>query len=144
MSFFRSTIANTISAINVGYLNNKRYLVLPTTTYSRQLLLRLVDVGVLSHIEQYHTSGTIKQLQYVKYMKFYKIHLLYKEMRPVVSKLILISKESQVVSIRCNVLRKFITTRRGILLISTPQGILTDREALERTLGGIVLLWILF
>jgi ribosomal protein S8 len=140
VSFFNATIANTVSAIRVGYLTNARYIIIPTTKYSRTILHKLVDSGMLASIEYYNKVNFKRSYRYLKYQCLYKCHLIYINGKPCISKIILLSKPTATLTISANALRQFSQTRRGILILSTSHGILTDIEAVTAHIGGIVLI----
>lgn len=129
MAFFSAATANTISAIRVGLLMRMRFVVIPTNTFTRQLLQQLMTCGVIIAYSRVNITGSNSNK--------YKVVLAYKDGYPVASSLRLISKPSSSIYIKYNQLVKFMSTRRGILILSTSRGLLTDSEALRLHIGGL-------
>lgn len=134
MGFTSAIIPNTLSAIRVGYTVYSKFIIIPTTTYSRALLIKLAECGVIKSIERYNHGN--------KNLMLYKITLDYINMRPCVNSIKLLSKSSRNFFIKWSTLRQFSVTRGGILILSTSCGILTDREAVTAHVGGKLLAWI--
>lgn len=133
MTFYDAGLANTLSAIRVGYIGKQTRVVIPTTKFTRSVLDGLQRAGAIGYYEPSRT-------EYDLYNK-HAIYLLYKNGGPVV-KLRLISKNSQIYNIKYRAIREFTILHRGVLLLSTNVGILTNTEACARRVGGVALVWI--
>ena len=140
MSFFQASLPNTVSAIKVAYLSRHRYTIIPTTRYTRAVLLKLVDVGFLTTISKYHSKSASRKIRGFTHKNYYKVYLNYYNSLSNFSDIILMSTNRNAMSINYKYLINFRLTRRGIIILSTPRGILTDNEAIKFRTGGIVLL----
>lgn len=134
MGFLHSTVPNTLSAIRVGYTARARYIIIPTSRYSRSILNKLCDCGALVSMERY-SRGDPK-------LCLYKIYLGYCMMRPVVNSIRLLTKPSEKFYITAKMLYSFAMVRSGILILSTSSGIMTNYEAQRAHIGGVVVAWI--
>jgi len=141
-NFFKATIPNTVSALRVGYLAHARYIIIPSTKFSRNFLNKLADCGVISHFEDYRTTGRLQKKTTL--MAYVRIFLSYVDSKPSIRELILITKSSQHYYICYRTLQSYMLTRRGILILNTSRGILTAGEAVKCRIGGCILLWVLF
>lgn len=136
MSFFTAAIPNTISAIRVGYISKMKYIITPTTKNTRSLLNALQDCGVISAYERCNNYNIYKQ--------YYKIFLCYKNNKPTVTQLKLLSKGSKKYYITAQALNQFMITRRGVMILSTSRGVITNTTASKLRVGGLCLVWILY
>ncbi|OGZ35338.1 MAG: 30S ribosomal protein S8 [Candidatus Portnoybacteria bacterium RIFCSPLOWO2_01_FULL_43_11] len=73
-----------------------------------------------------------------KIKKIIEIKLKYKNKKPVINKLKRISKPGQRIYLNKNMIRP-IKQGYGLAVISTPEGLITDKEARKRGLGGEVI-----
>ena len=73
-----------------------------------------------------------------KTLKIIKINLKYEDGKPAISSLKRISKPGQRVYVPVNKIRK-VGGGYGISIISTPKGLMTNREARKQKVGGEVL-----
>lgn len=135
MSFRADSIANTISAIKVGYLSNSKYIIVPTTKCSRNLIIKLEEIGAISHFEPILRD---------KILNYWKIYLSYNNKLPSVSNIRLISTRSKKYPINIRSLCDLCKTRKGVALLSTNIGLLTNLEAANARVGGILILWVTY
>ncbi len=128
--FYQAALANTISAIKVGYIAKQRFVVIPANRLTLSILTRLVDVGA---IESFFT--------YKKGICLYtKITLAYSMGSPAISNIKLLSKSTKRYSIKVAEAQRLVKTQWSILILSTSFGILTLQEAVDMGIGGIVLI----
>lgn len=137
MTFYNGVLANTISCLRVGYLSKHRFVIIPTTRYTRTVLVKLLEIGFISSMQPHQTDTRRKLYNY------HKITLTFKENKPQYTSIRLLYKQSRTYSITLTSLREFSITRRGILILNTSRGLLTNTEACEHGVGGKPLLWIL-
>lgn len=133
MTFYNSALANTIAAINVGFIAKKRFIIIPTTVYTRSILNKLLSLGIISCIAPEH-----KKAGFSLY-KYHRITLAYSSYKPIYTKIRFLSKNKKTYYIGLKALRDFTMTRRGFLILSTNLGILTNFEACNCGVGGIAL-----
>lgn len=110
-------------------------MVIPTTKYSRAVLHCLEGCGVVNSISRLDKGISNGQRC--------KVVLNYVGGKPCTTNLILLTKPSRRIYIKYKQLLQYMTTRRGILILSTSRGIITDRDATKLRVGGVALLWIL-
>lgn len=121
-------IANLIVILKNGYLANKDYVMAPYSKFKLEILKVLEKEGRIAKIER-------KENQI-------KIDLKYDNNKPAINEIKKVSKSGRRVYIKTKHIKP-LKGGRGLYLISTPLGILTDKEASKKKMGGevICLLW---
>ena len=121
-------IANMFTIIRNGYAVKKETVVVPYSKIKSKILESLRDNG---YIKDFIVRGK-------KIKKSLEVALLYKENEPAIEKIRRISKPSKRIYIS---FRESFPIRggRGIRILSTSSGILTDKEAREKKVGGEVI-----
>lgn len=117
-------IANMLVAVKNAYLAKKKGIIIPYSKFRfsvAKVLEKEKFVGKVDH------SG----------LKI-KIDLLYENQKPKISKIKKVSKLGLRVYIKSKNIKK-IKGGKGIAIISTPQGMMTDHDAKRKKLGGEVI-----
>jgi small subunit ribosomal protein S8 len=126
--FFESKVANTLSAIRVGFISKHRQITIPASNYTIAILNKLQDVGC---IETFSVGQTNQG-------KRVHITLTYNKGVPAYSKINLISKPSRRYTLVWrNVV--FLKDSGMVIILSTSKGLLTLQEAYRSHVGGLVL-----
>jgi ribosomal protein S8 len=129
--FFDSCVANTISAINVGYRTRQSFIRVPTTKFMLSILDRLVEFQCIKSYVLVRND----------YKKIVMIYLNYIDGLPAISCLKLIGKNSKSYTTTVKALRLSYFYHSGMLcFLTTSCGILTVQEALTLGCGGFLLL----
>jgi small subunit ribosomal protein S8 len=124
--FFRDGLANTLSAIRVGYIARHSTVSVPTTIFLITVLSSLQDVGA---IESFYVETAASKKTAV-------ITLAYINGAPAISDVKQVSKQSNRCYIQARQLRRFMLSRKGTALLSTSFGILSGGNAYLRGIGG--------
>jgi small subunit ribosomal protein S8 len=125
--FFRDSIANTVSAIRVGYLARHTTVILPTTNHVVSVLSKLLECGAISNFKVLESENNKKKVE---------ITLSYINGSPAISGIRLLSKKSNRFYITARALRRQLLTRRCIILLNTSLGVLSGYEACSKNIGG--------
>lgn len=131
--FFSDALANTLSAIRVGYIARHRAVKVPVTKATKCILAALSSAGA---IESFSIAADSKKHEYAM------IQLAYINGRPAISRITMVSKKSNRCYISAHGLRQFLLTRRGVLILSTSHGIMLGKEACIKNIGGEALIWL--
>ncbi|MBI5153590.1 MAG: 30S ribosomal protein S8 [Parcubacteria group bacterium] len=118
-----------ITKIRNAYLAKKEIVKVVSTRLNIKIVDLLVQEGYL--------EGVIKKGRGIK--KYLEIKLAYKEGVPNITKLGLVSKPGRRVYKGAQEIRR-VRNGYGMSLVSTSHGLLTDKEARAKKLGGEVLL----
>jgi small subunit ribosomal protein S8 len=117
------TLSNFFSKIKNGYLA-KNY---KTTQYKSKQIIKILNILL--------KEGLIKSYTFSKENKnIINIYFKYKNNQQVISQIVRISKPSKRVYIKNKDLFKL--KKKGLYIISTSYGIITDLEAKKLNLGG--------
>jgi small subunit ribosomal protein S8 len=125
--FMRHLIWNLLSAIKNGLLARKKVIIFPSTLLCNQVLTVLYKEGYISGFRLLPDNS-----------RFIEIFLKYNFGKPVVSKILSVSKPSKRVYISVLDLWKF-NTCLHTLILSTSKGILSDKESRKLSIGGELL-----
>jgi len=120
-------VSDMITIIKNGYLARKQLVSAPYSGLKERIAKKLLDLGFLSNVEKSSDKKTLK------------IELLYIEKEPVLKEVKRISKPSLRIYRASKDIPR-ILSGRGEVLISTPKGILTGKEAKKANLGGELIL----
>ena len=125
-------IADFIAAIKNGQNANKRSILVPYSKIKESLARVLEHEGYLSH-----SKKVIKDKK-----NFLKVRLKYNDGKPAISEIKRISRPGLRVYSKSTglprVLRvsRHITDDLGVVIVSTPKGLITNKEAKMKKLGG--------
>lgn len=122
-------IANMLTTIRNGGAQNKEFVFVPFSIYKLAIATKLFDVG-------YIDSYTRKKRK--KGGDLLQIGIRYVNGQPRISDASRVSKLSRRLYMGAKDLRP-VKQGKGMLVLSTPKGILTDSEAREHNVGGEVL-----
>jgi small subunit ribosomal protein S8 len=126
-------IADFLIQIKNGYLAYKKEIVLPSSRTKEALAKLLLKEGYLGKVEVVGEKSTQKKL---------KLKLVYENKKPRLNEVKRISSPGKRVYMPKDKLPK-VLGGLGITIISTPLGLLTDRQAREKGAGGEIIckLW---
>ena len=124
-------IADNLISLKNASLVGKEEVVVPFSN----LFLRICEV-----LKREGYIKNFRELEEGK-KKFVKVYLEYKDKKPLISEVKRISKPSLRVYAKKDKIPQ-VLKGKGLALISTPQGILTDKEARAKSLGGEVICFI--
>lgn len=117
-------IADFLIRIKNGYLAKKKEVVTPYSKVNLAIAQKLAQSGYLGEIKK--EKG-----------KEIRLALKYQNKLPRLTQIKRVSKPGLRVYQKAGELKKL--TRYGMLLISSPKGIITNREAIKNNLGGEVI-----
>lgn len=121
-------ISDMLTRINNGYMARKAETNVPWSKMKKSLAKVLCDTKYLESLEEKTVDG----------VKTLKLTLKYNQKMPAITSIKRISRPSLRVYAKNNNLPK-VLGGLGIAVISTPAGLLTDREARKKGLGGEVI-----
>ncbi len=120
------TVADMLVIIKNGYMASKKEVKVPYSGFKHEIAKVLVKEGFLKEIKEEAKDNNKKDLL---------LTLKYRKGKPVLTKIVRISKSSRrVYSQRKNLPR--VLSGLGISIVSTPQGVFTAKEARKKGLGG--------
>jgi small subunit ribosomal protein S8 len=126
-------ISDMLSSLRNALHANQRQVEIPYSKLKYEIARVLMQEGYISNFQEIVNHGAKKKIV---------IQLKYTEnARPAICRLRRISKQSRRVYVKCDKIPKVIGGL-GIAIISTPKGILTDREARNENVGGEVLCYV--
>lgn len=123
------SISQLVSTIKNGYLAGKSQVSLPYSGFKNRILQVLTETGYLKKAEICEANGK----------KNLTVMLKYSGKKPAIEEIRMISKPG------LRVYRKVVENKEikgglGLCLISTPAGVMTNRQAKKRKLGGEIIL----
>jgi len=122
-------LGDMLTRIRNGQRANKRSVSAPSTSIGKRVLSVLKDEGYIRDFSEHEVRAGVKEL---------KIELKYFEGAPVIREIQRVSKPGR--RVYTNV--KDMPNERGglgVVILSTPQGVMTDHAAREANIGGEVL-----
>lgn len=122
-----NSFIDLIIRIKNGYLAKNEIIESPHSRFKEEILKLLKDIGF---IKDFQTEGEIK--------KRFIIKLFYKNKRPALTDIKIISKPGQHQYVSYKDLKP-VLGGLGYSVLSTPQGILTDKQAKKKKVGGELL-----
>ncbi|MGE4554632.1 MAG: 30S ribosomal protein S8 [Candidatus Paceibacterota bacterium] len=122
-------IADMITRIRNAQAVKKETVYVYYSNLKWAILEKLVENGYLKNIEKYQKKGK----------KIIKITLNYENGNPVIHEINRVSKPSRRIYSQAKDLFPF-KGGKGIRILSTPKGVLTDKEAKKMNVGGEVLI----
>lgn len=120
-------LTNALTIIKNGYLARKHSVDIPFSRLNEEVLNRMLEAGFLESVA---IESEVRKL---------KVALRYRDGEPAVSGVERISRPSLRVYTPASKIPK-VLGGRGEVIISTPKGVLTGREAKRAKLGGELLL----
>lgn len=117
-------IANMLTIIKNGYLAKKEQVTVPHSKFKKE---------IASVLEKEQRIGKVEKNE-----NKLILHLLYDENKPKINEIKKISKLGRRVYIKTKHI-KSIKGGRGLTIISTPLGVMTDKSARQKKLGGEVI-----
>ena len=133
--FFSDSLANTVSAINVGYLSKHKFIKIPVNNYMLKILQKLIDVGAIESIKLDSINDAKRQCI---------ITLAYVNGKPAITYLKIISKKSNRYYAKLTFLKKIQVYQKSVIILSTSHGILTNSECCKHCIGGEAIIWVHF
>jgi len=127
-------IADMLSRVRNALAVRKEAVVLPMSKIKYQIAKILEANNWVEKVEEMEGQGKKEKSKF----KEIKIVLKYKSGKPAISSIKRISKPGLRVYVKKNELPR-VLNNLGIAIISTPQGLMTNREAKKRGLGGEVI-----
>ena len=124
-------IADLLTRIRNGQIARHESITVPASNMLKAISKILLDEGYVKAVETID-DGLQGQI---------KVTLKYVEKQPVIKGLKRISKPGLRVYAKCEELPK-VLGGLGIAIVSTPKGVMTDKEARKANLGGEVLAYI--
>lgn len=124
-------VADMITRIKNAYLARKKSLEVPYSGFKEKIAKILVKEGYLEKVTIESPKSKTK--------KTLKLDLKYKGKKGAITQIKRLSKPGLRVYAKVKKIPK-VLGGQGISIISTPKGLMTDKEAREKKLGGEVLL----
>lgn len=119
------SIGDMLTRIRNAYMRRKKSVELPHSQAKEALAKVLVGAGYLEKMRNFKESG--------RPGKMIHLDLKYEDSEPILSEIRRLSKPGQRIYAAAKKLpRKF----RGVAVVSTSRGLMTDREARKKGLGG--------
>jgi small subunit ribosomal protein S8 len=133
------TIADLLTRIRNGQRARHGSVLVPITKLNRKLLEILSEEGFIGVVEeQFVENGRVGKRPYGG-LGFFKVEIgYYSDGEPLIREAFRVSKSGKRVYSKVEDLGR-VKSGLGLSLVSTSQGIMTDREALKRNIGGEVL-----
>ncbi len=124
------SISDMLTRIRNAMHSKHRQVEIPYSKLKYEIARVLMQEGYISNFQEMENEGVKKKIL---------VQLKYSEDgKPIIYGLKRISKPSRRVYVKCDKLPKVIGGM-GVTILSTPKGILTDREARNEQVGGEVL-----
>lgn len=121
-------LSNLLSSIRNASMVGKDYLEVPHTNNSEAVAKVLEQSKFLAKVKVFKEKGSVG--------KSLRLDLIYNESgSPAISKIRRISKPGRRLYSKYGLLKR-INSRHGLLVVSTPSGVMSGEEARKRKLGG--------
>jgi small subunit ribosomal protein S8 len=134
-------ISDMFCQIKNAQMVKKEEVLIPYSKFKHNLLKVLQKEGLIGEVKKVK-KRIKKRMRSPK--PFLKVKLKYDENnQPMITKIKMISKPGQRIYSSSKDLIKYESKGIGIVLVSTPKGVMTSREARKRNLGGEVICKIL-
>lgn len=124
-------IADMLTRIRNGYMTSKKEVGFPYSKFKHQLTSKLKAEGYIKDFKVDLVNNKSK-------LKYLTVLLKYLNTKPAITKIRRISKPSLRVYAGYNKIPKK-TGSLGIVVISTSKGLMTDKEAKQKKLGGEII-----
>jgi len=125
------SIANMLTLIRNASKAKHEYVDIPSFNMAKAIAQILKDDG---YILNFRISENNKQ-------GILRVYLRYIDKEPVISHIERVSKPGRKIYVRKKEI-PFVLKQRGIAIVSTPQGVVTDRKARELGLGGEIICYV--
>lgn len=122
-------VSDFLIQIKNGYMARKNQIVIPCSKMRESLARLLNNAGYIGKINIMKDAETKSKIA---------IDLIYKNNQPKVTEIIMVSKPGRRVYQGKDQLPR-VLGGGGIAIISTPSGLMTDKEARKKSLGGEVI-----
>lgn len=133
-------IADFLTRVKNGYLAGKKQIVVPHSRIKEQLSQILVKEGYLENSKLVSSAkplATHGKTQNSKF-KVLELELKYEGKEPILTDVRRLSKPSLRIYAKAKEIPR-VKTGFGITIVSTPSGLMSDREARKKNLGGEVI-----
>lgn len=117
-------VANMLVTIKNGYMAKKPDVLVPFSKHKLEVAKVLADRNFISSVTQENSK--------------LKIELAYENQKPKLTEIKRVSKPGLRMYARSKNIKK-IKGGKGILVISTPQGVMTGEDAIDKKLGGEII-----
>ena len=131
-----SPLTDMTIQIKNGYLAGKKIVELPFSKVNQELAKIFLKEGYLANVEIKKTKLSPKKKS--AEVKIIKVGLKYEGKKPVLEGAKIISKPSLKVYVKKGNI-PYILGGRGLVVLSTPKGLMTGREARQKGLGGEII-----
>ena len=128
------TIADALIRIKNGYMAHRNEVVLPYSKIVKAICEVLVKEGYVTELKEIEVGRKTK-------FKGLQVTLVYDRRRPALSEVKRISKPGLRVY-KGKTALPYVLNGIGIALISTPKGVMTDKQARKEGVGGEVLAYV--
>jgi len=115
-----------INLIKLNLIYKKKFIRLKLNKYELKLIKILIKVNVIKFIKKNEDK--------------YDIFLSYFDEKPIFQNLINVSKPSKPIFISCKTLKYITNKYKIVIILSTNKGLLTNFEAIQNNIGGMVIL----
>ncbi len=122
-------IADMLTRIKNAYLAGKRTVEIDSSKTLKAIAKIILKEGYLKSIEEEKIKKGFKKL---------KLTLKYKSHRPSLTKIKRISKPGVRIYVKVNKIPR-VREGIGVTIVSTPKGLMTDKEAKKANLGGEII-----
>jgi len=131
-------IADFLTRVKNGYLAGKKQIVVSHSRIKEQLSQILVKEGYLKNVKCKPSSrAQVEGMENGK-LKILELELKYEGKKPALTDIKRISKPSLRIYTKAKEIPR-VKTGPGITIVSTPSGLMSDREARKKNLGGEVI-----
>ena len=127
---FQDPISDCLTRIRNGLMRRKSHVLIPHSKLKHELINVLIDEGYLKRCEKTEESDSKKPM--------INVELKYHNEEPVIKELRRISKPS-LRKYSSSVSLESVKNGRGSYILSTNQGLMTDRDARAKNVGGEIL-----
>lgn len=132
-------IADMLTRIRNGYLASKKEVEIPYAKIKGIIAKILLERGYLTKIKE-EIRQSAKKSKKRSQIKVLVCQLKYTNNRPAITRIVRISKPSlRTYSSSQKIPRIFGGRKRGIVIVSTPKGIMVAKEAKEKNVGGEII-----
>lgn len=128
------TVSDSLIRIKNGYLSLKKDVVLPYSKLVGNICMVLEKEGFIDSFKEVESEKN-------KNIKQFLVTLKYENRKPVLSDVKRVSKPGLRIYKNKKAL-PFVLNGLGIAIISTPQGVMTDKQARKKGVGGEILAYV--
>ncbi len=128
------TIADALIRIKNGYMAFRHEVVLPYSKIVKAICVVLEKEGYITNLKEIEVGKKTK-------FKGLQVSLVYEKKKPVLSQVKRISKPGLRVY-KGHTAIPYVLNGLGIALVSTPKGVMTDKQARKEGVGGEILAYV--